>query len=123
MTVLDEEHPDGDIEIVFSGLRPGEKLFEELLVGGDVSGTEHPRIMRAVETYIPFEKFQEYLVRLSDAVTGRDCAWARQILLELVGNYRPTSDIDDLIWKNQNKELEQPNTDNITDISVHLGKR
>ena len=46
--VLDDKHPEGEIEIAFSGLRPAEKLFEELLIGDDVIGTDHPKIMRAL---------------------------------------------------------------------------
>jgi FlaA1/EpsC-like NDP-sugar epimerase len=49
MTVRDLDHPDGDIEIAYTGLRPAEKLFEELLIGNNVTGTEHPMILRAIE--------------------------------------------------------------------------
>ncbi|WP_348240277.1 polysaccharide biosynthesis protein, partial [Salmonella enterica] len=52
-TVRDEDNPDGDIEIKFTGLRPGEKLYEELLIGSNVAGTDHPSIMRADEPHLP----------------------------------------------------------------------
>ena len=56
MSVKDEKHPKGDIEIAYTGLRPGEKLYEELLIGGDnVTKTAHSRIMTAEEEYLPFE--------------------------------------------------------------------
>lgn len=54
LTVRDEENPDGDVEIVYTGLRPAEKLFEELLIGTNVTGTEHPMIMRAMEHSLPW---------------------------------------------------------------------
>ena len=62
LTVRDDENPHGDIEIQFTGLRPAEKLYEELLLGENVSGTDHPRIMRAQEDFVR----QEVLLSLLD---------------------------------------------------------
>ncbi len=58
MTVRDEQHPDGDIEIAYTGLRPAEKLYEELLIGNNVTGTQHPMILRAIEHSLPWERFK-----------------------------------------------------------------
>ena len=58
LTVRDEQHPDGDIEIAYTGLRPAEKLYEELLIGNNVTGTEHPMILRAIEHSLPWERVQ-----------------------------------------------------------------
>jgi FlaA1/EpsC-like NDP-sugar epimerase len=118
MTIREASNPEGDIEIIYTGLRPGEKLYEELLVGANVSGTEHPRILRAVETFIPFNKFKDRFGRLSAAVEGRDCVSARRALLDLVDNYKPTDAIDDLIWNDQNLQAVKAGAVKITDISV-----
>ena len=59
MTVRDEEHRDRDIEIAYTGLRPAEKLFEGLLIGNNVTGTEHPMILRATEHSLPWERVQK----------------------------------------------------------------
>ncbi|MCC5450246.1 polysaccharide biosynthesis protein [Rheinheimera sp. UJ51] len=66
LSIKDEQHPNGDIEILFTGLRPGEKLYEELLVGNDVHVTEHSRIMAAKEVYLPWPQMQHLLNRLDD---------------------------------------------------------
>ncbi len=58
MTVRDEKNPEGDIEIAYTGLRPAEKLYEELLIGNNVTGTEHPMILRAIEHSLPWERVQ-----------------------------------------------------------------
>jgi FlaA1/EpsC-like NDP-sugar epimerase len=123
MTLRDEENPDGDIEIVFTGLRPGEKLYEELLVGADVSGTEHPRIMRAVETFIRYPKFKDIFAHLTDALRTRDSMQTRNLLLELVDNYKPSGGIDDLVWKARNPDLKQVHAKNVTEISARLGQK
>jgi FlaA1/EpsC-like NDP-sugar epimerase len=95
----DEDNPDGDIEIVYTGLRPAEKLFEELLIGGTVTGTEHPMIMRAVEHSLPWPAVQLLLNELLDALNRFDCAAARELLMRAVIEYRPVQDIQDHVWQ------------------------
>jgi FlaA1/EpsC-like NDP-sugar epimerase len=99
LTVRDEQNPDGDIEIVYTGLRPAEKLYEELLIGGTVTGTEHPMIMRAVEHSLPWPAVQLLLSELLDAINRFDCAAARELLMQAVIEYRPVQDIQDHVWQ------------------------
>ncbi len=98
MTVRDVDNPDGDIEIVYTGLRPAEKLFEELLIGTNVSGTEHPMIMRATEHSLPWHQLQQVLDDMSLALGRFDCAKARQLLMQTVAEYQPSGAIQDLVW-------------------------
>jgi FlaA1/EpsC-like NDP-sugar epimerase len=98
LTARDDENPDGDIEIVYTGLRPAEKLYEELLIGNNVTGTEHPMIMRAMEHSLPWPQVQQVLDDLSLALARFDCDRARQLLMQTVAEYRPTGDIQDLVW-------------------------
>ncbi|MBN8280493.1 MAG: polysaccharide biosynthesis protein [Gammaproteobacteria bacterium] len=98
-TVRDDEHPDGDIEIRYTGLRPAEKLYEELLIGTNVTGTDHPMILRAMEEWRPWPEVQDFLDRLLQASSRSDCERVRDILVECVGNYRPENGVDDLVWR------------------------
>jgi FlaA1/EpsC-like NDP-sugar epimerase len=98
LTVRDDENPDGDVEIVYTGLRPAEKLFEELLIGNNVTGTEHPMILRAMEHSLPWTQVQPVLDEMSLALTRFDCDRARQLLMQTVAEYKPTGDIQDLVW-------------------------
>ncbi len=93
--VLDEKHPDGEIEIIYSGLRPGEKLFEELLIGEDVVGTEHPKIMRAQEEKLSPQQLAEILVQMNNALKRLDCAEARSLLEQAVSGFKPMSELVD----------------------------
>ena len=90
--------PDGDIEIRYTGLRPAEKLYEELLIGNNVSGTEHPMIMRAQEDFLPWPRLRELLDELWNACLQSDCDSARRILLETVAEYSPSVGVEDLVW-------------------------
>jgi UDP-N-acetylglucosamine 4,6-dehydratase len=99
LTVRDDKNPDGDIEIVYTGLRPAEKLFEELLIGGTVTGTEHPMIMRAVEHSLPWASVQLLLSDLLEAINRFDCGAARDLLTQAVVEYRPVNDIQDHVWQ------------------------
>jgi FlaA1/EpsC-like NDP-sugar epimerase len=94
-TVRDESNPDGDIEIQFTGLRPGEKLYEELLIGDNVIGTAHPKIMRAEELVIDWEQLEQVLSCLSSANENDDCASARDILLTTIDGYKPQCELND----------------------------
>ncbi len=83
----DAGHPDGDIEIEFSGLRPGEKLHEELLIGDNVASTQHDRIMSASEKFLPWREIQEKLDQLEIQVRSGNTEQIRQILATVVEGY------------------------------------
>ncbi len=99
LEIKDETHPDGDIEIHFTGLRAGEKLYEELLIGDNVSKTTHPRIMRAEESMIPWSELEKMLIALEQAATDDDFEQIRVILQQAVSGFVPQCEIGDLLWK------------------------
>lgn len=103
--VKDEDHPNGDIAIEFSGLRPGEKLYEELLIGDDVTGTDHERIMTAHETYLPWSELELIFNRLDKACHEFNHEAIREILLAAPTGFAPTDGICDLVWQ-QKKSLK-----------------
>lgn len=79
-TVRDASNPQGEIEIAFTGLRPGEKMFEELVIGEELSPTAHPAILTAREGFQPWAEFERRLQRLEAAVGQDDAAAVRQLL-------------------------------------------
>ena len=85
--VKDEERRNGDIEIIYTGLRDGEKLYEELLIGEEVTGTEHPKIMRAEEDFIPWEQLEKLVSSLELACARMDQAEIREVLSEAIGGF------------------------------------
>src|ERR1700728_362571 len=101
MTVRDEQHPEGDIEIAYTGLRPAEKLYEQLLIGNSVTGTEHPMILRAIEHSLPWERVQSMLDEVLTAMGRCDCPRALQLLSEVVVEYKPAPEPHDLVWARQ----------------------
>ena len=86
----DVDNPTGDIEIVYSGLRPGEKLYEELLIGTNATATEHPRIMRSGEPHLPMADLVRELAALEAAMTARDAPALQAILRRTVEGYSPS---------------------------------
>ena len=99
LSVRDDDNPQGDIEIQYTGLRPAEKLYEELLIGDNVAGTAHPRIMQAREDYLPSDVLNPLLGELESAASDIDCRRTRDVLIRAVREYRPTNGIDDLLWR------------------------
>ena len=91
LTVLDADNPDGDIEIKFTGLRPGEKLYEELLVDGNAIKTENKLIMRSEESMIGWKELEPQLIKLEDLCIKDKSKDIQQILLSLVPEFKPKS--------------------------------
>jgi len=98
LTVKDEQHPEGDIEIAVTGLRPGEKLYEELLIGDNPKPTVHPRIMKAHEEFIPWAVFEAKLTALEMALNVNDVGVIRLMMQQLVAGYIPSDDIVDWVY-------------------------
>jgi FlaA1/EpsC-like NDP-sugar epimerase len=116
LSVRDEHHPDGDVEIRFTGLRPAEKLFEELLIGTNVSGTEHPMILRAMEHSLPWEQVQELLRNLLVAMQQFDVRAACELLQAGVSEYRPNGEIADTVWCR--REIDQRLQSKVTSLGA-----
>ena len=118
-SVRNDDHPDGSIAIEYTGLRPGEKLFEELLISDEVIGTVHPRIMRGNEEGAPWERIEAWLVRLERAAATGDCAGIRAVLNEAVTGYAPASEIHDLQWQAHWSGSGAPSTPlHVTDVKT-----
>lgn len=106
MEVKTEHTPDGDIEIHHVGLRPGEKLYEELLIGENVEGTEHPLIMRAQEAEIAWMELEKLLDEMRFACDQFDHEGLRALLLRAVTEYTPQCGIEDLIWLRSDHNMD-----------------
>jgi FlaA1/EpsC-like NDP-sugar epimerase len=104
LSVRSAKSPHGDIAIEFTGLRPGEKLYEELLIGDNVSPTEHPMIMRASEEHLSWALFKVRLSDVLDAVERDDYERVRQLLRETVSGYKPEGEIVD--WIHMKRRLD-----------------
>jgi FlaA1/EpsC-like NDP-sugar epimerase len=102
LEVKTDASPEGTIEIQQIGLRPGEKLYEELLIGSNVEGTEHPLIMRAQEAEVPWPVLQDFLGKLEKACADFDVETVRELLMQIVPGYAPQCGIEDFIWREQN---------------------
>jgi len=99
--VLDDDNPDGDIEIKCIGLRPGEKLYEELLVGDNTSETDNPLILRAKEAMLDWVTLKPILDQLHEASKNSDQEKIRELLIEIVPDFKPQCDIADLLFSNE----------------------
>lgn len=104
LSVRSERNPHGDISIEFTGLRPGEKLYEELLIGDNVAATQHPMIMSASEDYLPWDVLKLKLTELLSAVALDDYARVRQLLRDTVSGYIPDGEIVDWIYQQRRQE-------------------
>lgn len=99
LSVRDDKNPYGDIAIKTTGLRPGEKLYEELLIGDNVSITQHPRIKTANEVMLPWDEMKDIIAELDSSCRNFDYERVREILLNAPTAFNPTDDICDLLWK------------------------
>ncbi|CCN80330.1 Putative Capsular polysaccharide biosynthesis protein capD [Vibrio nigripulchritudo SFn27] len=106
LEVKSEANPHGDIEIQFSGLRPGEKLYEELLIGDNVKQTAHERIMTAHEVYLPQEEYDLLLSELDFACHSMDHESIRTLLLSAPTGFNPTDGIGDLVWSHNQSKVD-----------------
>jgi FlaA1/EpsC-like NDP-sugar epimerase len=98
LTLKTQANPEGDIEIAVMGLRPGEKLYEELLIGDNPTPTQHARIMKAHEEFLPWSNLQEKLDALSIAMSVNDVPVIRGLLQQLVKGYEPSGEVVDWIY-------------------------
>lgn len=105
LRIKDEDHPDGDIEIKITGLRPGEKLYEELLIGDEVQKTDHPRIMTASEVMLPWSELSAILSEMESACDNADQERLRNLLLTAPTGFNPKDPICDLVWQQTQKAV------------------
>ncbi|MBQ4860882.1 polysaccharide biosynthesis protein [Pseudoalteromonas sp. MMG013] len=101
LEVQSDTNPHGDIEIKCTGLRPGEKLYEELLIGDNVELTDHERIMTAKEVMLPIAELTVFLDAMDIACHNFDHETIRQLLLDAPTGFNPTDGIGDLVWNNR----------------------
>ena len=104
LSVRSEKNLHGEISIEFTGLRPGEKLYEELLIGDNVAATQHPMIMSANEEHLPWDTLKGKLNELLAAVEKDDYSRVRQLLRDTVSGYTPDGEIVD--WVYQQRRLD-----------------
>jgi len=99
LSVKDKENPDGDIEIRITGLRPGEKLFEELLIGDNVNKTKHPMIMMAQEDRLSWQQLNKVLEQMQTALDACDQSQLRELLVNIVPGFKPQCGIEDILYR------------------------
>ena len=99
LEIKNKQNPQGDIEIKITGLRPGEKLYEELLIGEDEKPTRHPRIKAANEVYLDWPEMQALLSELSESAINYDLEKVRTLMLNAPTGFAPTDGICDLVWQ------------------------
>ncbi|MNL06678.1 UDP-N-acetyl-alpha-D-glucosamine C6 dehydratase [compost metagenome] len=96
-TVRDEHSPDGDIELQVTGLRPGEKLYEELLIGDSAMPTAHPRVMKAHEPCLPWNELWRQFEKLNTALESSDVPMLKRTLTQMLPGYRPHAEVVDWV--------------------------
>jgi FlaA1/EpsC-like NDP-sugar epimerase len=106
LSLRDADNPDGDIEIEITGLRPGEKLYEELLIGDNPELTHHPRIMKAHEDFLPWPALEDKLNALRIALDANDVGVIRTMLQQLISGYQPSGEIVDWVYLEQEAKAD-----------------
>ncbi len=121
LEIKKDNNPHGDIEIKYTGLRPGEKLYEELLIGDNVEQTPHERIMTAKEVMLPLPEFNVFIEALDIACHDFNHETIRQLLLDAPTGFNPTDGIWDLVWNARLKNESEGNTESVSYV-VNLSK-
>jgi FlaA1/EpsC-like NDP-sugar epimerase len=116
LEIKSNDNPTGDIEIQFTGLRPGEKLFEELLIGDNVEGTQHERIMTAKERSLPLDEYVDTISILDQACHDFDHEKIRSILIEAPIGFEPIDGIGDLVWNAKIRQGSNDLTSNVVTL-------
>lgn len=104
LEVVSDTNPEGDIAIEFTGLRPGEKLYEELLIGDDPKKTAHPRILKARELSLVWDEVKTFLDEIDKHSASFDCKSVRDVLMRAPLGYMPNNELDDLVWSNEHAD-------------------
>jgi len=114
--IKDEDYPDGDIEISYTGLRPGEKLYEELLIGENVKPTQHDLIMSADEDHLSWPQIESYIKMFGETIGDNDVEKNRSLLLEAVKGFNPQCKVADLVFERNRNAGKAPSEDNVVKI-------
>ncbi len=119
-SVRNEDNPEGDIEVRITGLRPGEKLYEELVLGDNITGTGHPMIMQADEKSVELVNLVACLEQMEQACQEGDCRSVKHLLTEIVGEFSENA-INDIVWQRERAEYTASatssiNRDNVTPL-------
>jgi FlaA1/EpsC-like NDP-sugar epimerase len=125
LSVRDSANPDGDVEVLYTGLRPGEKLYEELLIGNNVAGTRHPMIVRAIEHSPSWDEVRQILDELRDAIDSFDCKRVLAILQRGVREYRRAAGIVDVVSQQRGDDvsLSEVDTGKVAVLAEHRAQR
>ena len=124
LSIKNDKNPTGDIEIQITGLRPGEKLYEELLIGDNPKKTQHSKILKTIDPYISFNQLEKDLLKLKNLLDDNKAHEVKYFLQNLLKSYNPTSQITDNIYLEQmlvKKEAQKINlieekNDNVVNI-------
>ena len=104
LRIKDHDFPSGDIAIEVVGLRPGEKLYEELLIGNNPRKTQHPRIMKASEEYLPWDELSPWLSTLKPVADNSDVVMIRALFKKLIPEYIPEKKVVDWVYNEKMKQ-------------------
>ena len=109
LSIKNKENPDGDIEIKITGLRPGEKLYEELLLGDNPQKTNHSKIKKTSDAYIPYEKLEIDINKLKSLIDNNQANEVKDLLNKIIKLYKSNSEIVDHIYTEQTKTTKLSN--------------